>query len=367
MSYTKPTLEELINAVKADLFGRFPDLDPNLANSFAANVAEVIAGGTNGLYGYIEWVSKQQFPDTADADGLDRLASNYGLSRLAATKADGTMTFTGSIGSSVATGDELVSASGIKYTIDTGFTLSATSEDHDVTAVISGEDGNLSASSTVSFVSVPIGMDSTVTVDSGGITGGTDRESDDELRVRILTTLSSPPKGGKIEDYELWATEATDVTRSWPVAVKNQADYNDTVPDGEVWQYFVMDDTYQTDATYGIPQSGDKDDLEDYIKPLVPITAVYTAKILTAETIDFNLTILPDTPTNQTATETELRSAILQNRLPGGTIKLSSFYEAMSRVAGLTSWSINSINSLTPADVTASTGAINTIGTFTFV
>jgi uncharacterized phage protein gp47/JayE len=367
MAYTKPTLEELINAVKADLFGRFPDLDPNLANSFAANVAEVIAGGTNGLYGYIEWVSKQQFPDTADSDGLDRLASNYGLSRLAATKADGIMIFTGALGSSVATGDELVSASGVKYTVDTGFTLAAGSENHAVTAVISGEDGNLSAGSTASFVAVPAGMDSTATVESGGITGGTDRETDDELRVRILKDLSSPPKGGKTEDYELWATEATDVTRSWPVAKKNEADYNDTVPDGEVFQYFVMDDTYQTDATYGIPQAGDKTDLEDYIKPKAPITAVYTAKIPTAETIDFNLTILPDTPTNQVATQDELRSAILQDRLPGGTIKLSSFYEAMSRVPNLTSWTINTINAIAPADVSASTGAINTIGSFTFV
>lgn len=366
MAYIKPTLQQLIDATKADLFARMPDLDPQLANSFAANIAEVIAGSVNGLYGYLDFIS-QQLPDTAVQEYLERWASIFGLSRLAATKADGDVTFTGAIGSSVVTGSELVSSNGTKYTVDTGFTLAAGSEDHAVTASDAGTAGNLGATATLSFVSVPSGMDNAATVAAGGLTGGTDRETDSELSLRLQSTIASPPKGGKTEDYELWATEATDVTRSWVRNTTTGATYGDTIPAGEVWQWFVMDDTYTTDATYGIPAAGDATDLEDYIKPLVPVTAVYTAKIATADTVDFNLTIAPDTPTNQTATESELRSAILNERIVGGTIPLSSFYEAMARVPNLTSWTVNTINAVTPADVTVAAGAMHTIGAFTFV
>jgi uncharacterized phage protein gp47/JayE len=367
MPYSKPTLSTLIDAVKADLFARFPGLEPQLANSFATNIAEVIAGSVNGLYGYLEWISRQQFPDTADQEFIERWASIYGLSRLAATKADGNVTFTGGIGSSVSTGAELTSADGTIYTVDTGFTLAAVSEDHAVTAQIGGSAGNLGATATLSFVSTPSGITSTATVATGGLTGGTDRETDAELRARILQTISSPPMGGKAEDYDVWAKEATDVTRSWVRNTTTGATYGDTIPAGEVWQWFVMDDTYQTDATYGIPAAGDATDIETYIAPLAPVTAVYDAKIPTADTVDFSLTIVPDTPENQTAVQNEIRSAILANRIPGGTIYLSEFQEAMSRVPNLTNWTINSINAVTPADVVVAAGVIHTIGTFTFV
>jgi uncharacterized phage protein gp47/JayE len=367
MAYTKPTLTQLIDTVKADLFGRFPDLDPQLTNSFAANLAEVIAGGINGLYGYLDWITDQQFPDTADDENVERWASVFGLSRLAATKSDGNVTFTGTIGSAVSTGEELVSSNGTTYTVDTGFTLALASEDHAVTAKQAGTGGNLGASAIITFVSVPSGMDSTATVAGSGLTGGTDRETDTELRARIIIKIASPPKGGKTGDYEQWAVEATDVTRSWVRNKTTGATYGDTIPSGHVWQYFVMDATYTTDATLGIPAAGDATDIEAYINPLAPVTAVYDARIPSADTVDFNLTIIPDTPANQTATEGEIRSTIINERIPGGTISLSSFYEAMSRVPGLTGWTINTIDTLTPADVTAAAGDIHTIGTFTFV
>ena len=98
MPYTKPTLTSLIAAIKADLFSRFPSLDPTLTNSFAANLAEVVAAGVNGVYGYLDWIAKQPFPDTADAPFIDRWATIIGLARRAAAKATGEATFTGTIG-----------------------------------------------------------------------------------------------------------------------------------------------------------------------------------------------------------------------------------------------------------------------------
>jgi uncharacterized phage protein gp47/JayE len=367
MGYEKPTLQELIDSIKTDLFSRFPTLDVALANSFAANLAEVFAGGINGLYGYLDWIADQPFPDTASDENLERIANIYGLSRLAATQATGDVAFAGAVGSSVSAGSELVSSDGAIYSVDTGFTLSGTSEDHAVTSNLAGLDANLSAAGELSFVSTPSGMEPTATVASGGLTGGTDRETDSELRTRILTKLASPPKGGKVEDYEAWAIEAADVTRSWVRNITTGATYGDTIPSGDVWQWFVMDETYTTPATIGIPSAGDVTDVQDYIDNLRPVTAIYTAKAPAAQTIAFNLTIAPDTPANQAATESELLSAILNDRIVGGTILLSSFYEAMSRVPNLTSWTINQIDGGAPSDVVAAAGTIHTQGTITFV
>lgn len=365
MPYVKPTLQELIEAIKADLFGRFPSLDPQLINSFAADIAEVVAGGANGLYGYFDFIARQ-LPDTAEGEFIERWATIFGLSRLAATKADGDVSFAGAIGSSVATGAELVSSNGTIYTVDTGFTLAATPETHAVTARVAGADGNLGATATITFVSAPAGMTSAATVAAGGLTGGTDRETDTELSTRLLQTIASPPKGGKVEDYELWATEATDVTRSWVRNITTGAAFGDVIPAGAVWQYFVMDETYTTPASIGIPQAGDVTDVQDYIDPLRPVTAVYTAKAPTAQTVAFNLKIVPDTPENQDATEAEILSTILNERIVGGTIILSAFQEAMSRVPNLTDWTINTIDGGAPAPVVAAAGAVHTQGTIIF-
>jgi uncharacterized phage protein gp47/JayE len=367
MAYTRPTLSSLITGVKNNLFARFPSLDPSMPNSFAANLAEVIAGAVSGLYGYLDWTADQSFPDTADDENATRWATIFGLTRLAAIKADGDCTFTGTIGSAVATGALVVSSSGVEYSVDAGFTLAGGSEDHAVTAVVAGSDGNFEAATELSFVSTPAEMDTTVTVASGGLTGGTDQETDEELRQRILIRLANPPKGGSDADYEAWAVEATDVTRSWPRNTTSGATYGDVIPAGEVWQYFVMDDTYTTPATLGIPAAGDVTDVQDYIDARRPVAAIYTAIAPVADTVDFNLTILPDTPTNQAATDAELLSTIKEERLPGGTIPLSSFNEAMGRVPNLTGWTINTINGGAPAGVAVAAGDIHTLGTTTYV
>lgn len=370
MPYERPTLSELITATKGDLISRLPSLDPTIPNSFSANLAEVIAGGISGLYGYLSWMSEQMFVDTADAEYLDRMASNYGLSRFPALYADGECTFTGAIGSSVAQGDLVTGASGIKYAVDTGFVLASASEVHTVTATTSGVDANLLSGAELSFVSTPSGMDNLVIAGSG-ITGGTDRESDDELRARIKAKLASPPKGGKPDDYISWAKEATDATRAWCIDINNMADHKENVPLGCVLVYFVMDDTYPD----GLPLPADVLDVQEFIAPLVPAGKIFDssvvassgAKLLTAEPVNFEIQILPNTPTNQTAVEASIKSEITYNRVAGGEINLSVFYDAMSSTPNLTSWTINTIDGLAPATVSAPAGSVHTMGSVTFV
>ena len=47
------------------------------------------------------------------------------------------------------------------------------------------------------------------------VTGGTDAETDDQLRARILHRIQNPPMGGAQADYVTWALAVPGVTRAW--------------------------------------------------------------------------------------------------------------------------------------------------------
>jgi len=359
MAYTRPTLSSIVADVKADLFSRFPDLDAQLENSMALAIAAVIAGGISGNYDYLDWLLKQMCPDTATAENMERWGNIYGLSRLAAEKADGDCTFTGTIGSSVPTGAELTSSGGVRFEVVIGFTLAAASEDHEVRAVDPGSDGNQDAGATLTLSAAYSGLDPTADVAAGGLTGGRDRETDDALRVRVLAQTAAAAKGGSASDYDLWARAGVGATRTWVRNWQNAAAFGDSASVGQVKLYFAMDDTYSD----GIPAAGDVSDLQDYIDDLKPVGCEFEAIAPTAYAVAFNLTIVPDTAALQTATDAALKDAITEYGIPGGEIPLSAFQEAMTQVSGLTSWTINSPT----GGVTATAGTLHTLGTTTYV
>jgi len=358
MPYTKPTLSTIVATVKSNMLAKFPSLDPSLPNGMWVAISTVIGGAVNGAYDFIDFLLKQVFYDTATDEYLERHANNGGISRLQAVAASGDVTFTGTPGSSVPTGAELVAPSGQKYTLDTGFTLAAGSEDHAVTGSDAGADSNQIATAELTLAQSHAGIDPTVTVAAGGLTGARDRETDDELRERLGLRVAAPAKGGSAADYDIWAREATAVTRTWPRNWENGPGLGDTVLKGEALLYFAMDKTYSD----GIPAGGDITDVQDYIDVVKPMGCEFTAGTLTAQTVPFNITIQPDTPTLRTSVETALEDAVREFGIPGGEIELSKFQEAMAGVNGLTDWTINSPT----GSVTAAAQKLHTMGTVTW-
>jgi uncharacterized phage protein gp47/JayE len=76
------------------------------------------------------------------------------------------------------------------------------------------------------------------------VADGSDEESTDELRARLLARLQNPPHGGNATDYEAWAKEVSGVTRAWSYPLELGA--------GTVTVRFVRDD----DAS-PIPDAGE--------------------------------------------------------------------------------------------------------------
>jgi len=362
MSYTRPTQQQIYDAIEADLLARFPSLDPTLSNSLALGLVSVMAGSQSGLYDYLDWILKQVFPDVATAESLERWANIFGISRTAAAKSTGSITATASsLGTVVPIGSELQTVGGtrIKLTQALDFTVSSP-QTANVEAVEYGTDGNLPTSTVVSFTQSWSGVDDDATVDAPGTTGGRARQTDDSLRSAVLNRLAEPPRSGALYDYDQWAKEATDVTRTFVRNWENASTFGDSATLGEIIVYFAMDNTYSD----GIPAAGDVTTVQDYIDQdtIKPAGAKVTVIAPTASAVNFDVSITPDNATTQAAVEEGLLNAIIEAGEVGGTIALNKFQEAMAAVPGLTSWTINTPSS----GVAAGAGSLHTLGTVAF-
>jgi uncharacterized phage protein gp47/JayE len=192
-----------------------------------------------------------------------------------------------------------------------------------------------------------------IVVAAEGLTGGADRERDEPYRARLLDRLRQPPHGGNANDYVQWALEVPGVTRAWVAPLEGGP--------GTVTVRFVMDDSSES----GIPSAGDVAALQAHLDRTDrrPVTAVVTALAPQPKPLDVTIGALsPNTQAVQDAIEAELKDLIRRERAPGGTIYLSTIWEAVAIATGERSHRI-----LAPsADVTHAVGEIAVLGDIAF-
>jgi uncharacterized phage protein gp47/JayE len=349
MPFNRPNLSDLISRAAADLESRLPGVAASLRRSVSATLARVHAGVTHGLYGYLDWLAKQIMPDTAEAEHLGRWASVWGISRKVAVAATGSITVTGTAGAVVPAGTLLQRADAAEYTTDAEATFATTTATIAVTASLAGADGNAVTGVSLSLVSPISGVQSQATIDSPGITGGTDTEDDDSLRSRLVARIRTPPHGGSDLDYHAWALEVAGVTRSWV--------YPQHLGLGTVGITFVCDDLDPV-----IPDAATVLAVQAHIDEVRPVTAQVTVFAPVAAPLDLTIRLTPNTTTVQAAVEAELADLLSREAEPAGTILVSHLREAISLAAGETDHAL-----ISPvADVTHTTGQIATLGTITW-
>lgn len=313
-------------------------------------LARVHSGAAHGLYGYLEWISRQVIIDTADGDMLERHASIWGVERKSASPAVGNITVTGTNGAIVPADSTLARSDGAQYTTDAEATISGGTATIAVTAVEGGQAGNASAASSLSFDTPINGVSATATVAAGALTGGADVETDDDLRARLLARIQAPPHGGAQHDYVAWALEVPGVTRAWA--------YPAELGLGTVTVRFVRDD----DAS-PIPDAGEVTAVQEYIDSVRPVTADVTVVAPIAVPLNFTIDLTPDTAAIRAAVEAELRDLLLRESEPGATILLSHIREAVSLASGEN----DHILSAPAANVTHAVGEMATFGTITWL
>lgn len=351
MLFGIPTLKTIIARMDADADGRLDGTEPRLLRSLVGVVIRAAAGGIYGLYGLIGKVVDYVMPDTCPEWILLRWVAIFlKVGRKAATFSGGSIDAIGTNGAEIQAGEIWQRADGVEFTTDALTTIVAGVASVPVTAKEEGVDYNTATDVTFTLTAPIAGINSEATVDADGITGGADIEGVEPLRSRLLFVLRNPPQAGNANDYIVWATEVTGVTRAWSYPLEGGA--------GNVAVRFMMDDSYAD----GIPLAGDVTTVQDYIDPLHPASAILTVVAPVAVVLNFTIHVDANTQEVKDAVELELSDMILRDSQPGGTILLSHISEAISRAAGET----DHVITVPAADVTHTTNQIATMGAITW-
>jgi uncharacterized phage protein gp47/JayE len=357
MPFKRPTLPELASEAQEDLaarMGAFGRLRRNVIDV----LARVWAGLAHGLYGYIGYLAKQLFPQTAETYYLDRHSSWWGIYRKGSSKAMGRVTFSGTPNSDVPTGALMNAKGGQRYEVIEGGSIGT---EGSVTLLVKAEAGglasNLEPGVKVSLISPYSGVKPEAVVTAGedgqGLVGGADSESDDLLRARLIDRVQLPPQGGTAHDYEAWAKEVDGVTRAWA--------YGGRLGPGTVSVTFVCDNLDNP-----IPSAAKVAEVQKYLNDPIrrPITADIVVSQLTAYPVNINIQgLTPDTEKVREDVIKELTSLFIRESVPGGRIYISHIREAVSQAKGEFDHSI-----LAPTeDVNPDINKLPVLGVVTFV
>lgn len=353
MTFAVPTLEQLrARSFAAVLAGLGIGAVPRRTAIEALSNSQ--AGQAHLQHGHVEWASRQLLPNTADAEELDKHADLVGLSRKEAAPSTGVAEFTGTGGSVVPLGTQLRDPSGLRYRTTAAGLLGVLAIQIPVEGVDTGSATNL-ALGTVLTISQPlVGVDVTAPVaDNGsgvGLSGGADRETDEELRARILARRRGVLTGGSSADYVLWARSVPGVTRAWALP-----GFYGTGTVGITCMTDGEPDPLPTPAVIAAVQA-----VVDENRPAG--TKAATVFSPTPLPWDAAIELQPFNATLEAAVRANLDGFFRSAQVaPGSTLVLSQIVQVIASTPGILDHTLDSL-----ANVAAQPFELHTVGTLTF-
>jgi uncharacterized phage protein gp47/JayE len=323
MPWNTPTLrsvrEMVRNDVSASLSGAVM-----IGNSVLRVMSDAMAGCTHLVLRYIDWLARQFLPDTAEQEWLDRHGNIWLTNadntkgRKSATYAEGIVSFTGN-NLFVIPSNSVLESLGVTYETTEEIIIGTTATTGPVRCLQAGAIGNLEPNETMTFQTPLAGIDTSAIVQI--MDGGTDQETDDELRERVLLRIQNPPMGGDATDYVQWALAVPGVTRAWAVQEMGP---------GTITVRFLMDDLRS--SNYGLPTAPDIQTVFDYIDLKRPVT-VKDLFVEAPVPYFYDITISElsnDTEAVRAAIEASIKAMEFRKSKPGQTWYRSWVDEAIS-------------------------------------
>lgn len=202
MPYITPNYAQLVQAQKQEMAGlnnqlSLQDDDDEMVR--AHGVAAVV----EGAYQHQQWIIKQLFAQTAEKEFLDYLAAKVGITRKQAVAATGSIKISGTEGASLSIGANIVRNAYTWITTSLGTIDNTGFATVNAIALTTGTAGNLNENTLVTLASAPIGIQSQALALT--MSGGSEQESDDDLRARVLFAQQNPEGNGTKADYVRWA------------------------------------------------------------------------------------------------------------------------------------------------------------------
>lgn len=220
MAFILPTTQEQFDTFLANLESNLNQDSPLNDKAFLRVLAVAEAGQYTGINKWAAQAVKACLAITAIGGQLDVIGNNYGVIRKAAEPAQFTIELPALTGTIIPiTNDFAGDANGIRYSIDASATAVAGIATIQITAKTTGTAGNLNVSDTLTIGSPVSGAESQAEITVITNTG-TERETDNNYRIRILDIIRATPGGGNSADYRIWAQEVAGVVRAYPFAGK---------------------------------------------------------------------------------------------------------------------------------------------------
>jgi len=211
----RPDIAELAEAIRTEFSKRLLGGAPVLPLSSEDILAFVMAGTTNLMFGAVSQTLREYDPEMMCCDNLVRYAARHGINMLGATRAKGYLALTGDANAQIPSnirflGPPIGPASG-EYKLDLGVTYNPTRLNAAGGAVVrvvsdlAGAVFNLPLGAIMAVASTMPGIDTDATVVGNGLTGGTDEETCEHLRARVLNAEAT----GVLSTNEAWYIEQT--------------------------------------------------------------------------------------------------------------------------------------------------------------
>ncbi len=307
MPLNVPTLPALRSQIRADFAARVSATSNPLRHSMLTIISDILAGGLWLLYQALVWLSRQLFLDTMESGFLDRRGAIYGVSRTPAAAATGTASFGGGVGAPIpagtpwaTSGNTVTGVTTAAATIGSGGTVSGVP----VATTTTGLASNLTGGTQITISVAVANVLPTATIDSAGLTGGADLQSDASFRAAIQARIQTPPQGGAASDYVSWAKQVSGVTRAWCYPLNRGP--------GTVDVFAVFDG-----RSNNIPASGDLATIQAVLSAKAPVTADAQAKALVADALTITISgMVPNSTANQAAVTAALQ-ALARSISPG--------------------------------------------------
>lgn len=348
MAFGRPSLKEIVDRVKTDITSRL-GLGSPLRRSFINAIAYAVAGVAHLLYGFIDWVSRQIFPDTADSENMLRHASFYGIVPKDSSFAERDIKFTGTNGSVIPQNTILNRADGIQFKTLNDATIALGEVSTRVVALTQGKIGNTPTGSKLNLLSPISGVNGQAEVLSTNVLNGEDPESNESILQRLLDKVRMPPHGGSENDYKQWTREVPGVTRAFV--------YPGRMGLGTVGVSFLLDNEVDI-----IPGPVKVAEVQAYLDERRPVTAEIFVFAPESEAVNFSINLSPNTLAVRTEIENEIRDLFKRETAPDKMMPISKIQEAISIAAGEDDHLLVS----PAANITPAVGKILVVGTFTF-
>jgi len=264
----RPDIGQLHDELAAEISRRLLGGAPVLPGSAEDVLSFVCGGAVNLMFGAVSQTLAQNDTATMCCDSLVRYGARRGIDLMGATRAKGYVAITGSPGAQIPSTIRFVGASSREYKPDPATVTNPVELDSSgraaIRAVAAGPGSvfNLDVGAELTVTTTLPGIDMTATVVGNGLTGGSDDETCEALRTRILAAEASDA----VVANEAWLLQQTlkypGVTRACTDECAGCCDPTFTA----IYPFFegVYGKNY-TDDPYGVPPCSVLDEMTEWM------------------------------------------------------------------------------------------------------